>query len=465
MEEQLFDAIIIGTGQAGSPLASFLTGKGWKVAIVEKSFVGGTCINYGCTPTKTMIASARVAHVNRRSADFGISHTPIQIDLRTIVNRKNEVVLHSRAGSEKRLKSDDLITLLYGTASFESAEIIRIHAEDGKEQLLKAPKIFINTGAANHTPALKGIETVTHLDSTSIMNLTQLPEHLIILGGSYIAVEFGQLFSRLGSRVTIIERGTHILQHEDEDVSGELKSILEKEGIQFYLQSEITEVRKGDNEKSVVVINKSGKNEFITGSHLLVALGRVPQTSELQLHKAGVKTGEKGDVLVNEFLETNVPGIYALGDVNGGPAFTHIAYDDYRIVSHNLFNTDKKSTKDRVVPYCVFTDPELGRTGITEKEARQKKLNIKVARLPMAHVARAIESGETAGFMKAVVDADTEEILGASVLGVYGGEISSVLNLAILGKLKYTLIRDGIFAHPTFSESLNNLFTSFEEDK
>jgi len=465
MEEQLFDAIIIGTGQAGSPLASFLTGKGWKVAIVEKSFVGGTCINYGCTPTKTMIASARVAHLNQRSADFGISHTPIQIDLTTIVNRKNEVVLHSRAGSEKRLKSDDLITLLYGTASFESAEIIRIHAEDGKEQLLKAPKIFINTGAANHTPALKGIETVTHLDSTSIMNLTQLPEHLIILGGSYIAVEFGQLFSRLGSRVTIIERGTHILQHEDEDVSGELKSILEKEGIQFYLQSEITEVRKGDNEKSVVVIHKSGKNEFITGSHLLVALGRVPQTSELQLHKAGVKTGEKGDVLVNEFLETNVPGIYALGDVNGGPAFTHIAYDDYRIVSHNLFNTDKKSTKDRVVPYCVFTDPELGRTGITEKEARQKKLNIKIARLPMAHVARAIESGETAGFMKAVVDADTEEILGASVLGVYGGEISSVLNLAILGKLKYTLIRDGIFAHPTFSESLNNLFTSFEEDK
>ena len=295
------------------------------------------------------------------------------------------------------------------------------------------------------------------------MDLDAIPKHLIILGGSYIALEFGQLFNRLGSNVTIIERHDHILQREDKDVAQEMKNILEKEGISFQLNSQIKSVSSNADKSVSAQFIKDGKDVVLTGTHLMTALGRAPELKELKLENAGITKTEKGYIQVDEFLETSVKGIFALGDVNGGPAFTHIAYDDFRILSNNLFEPVKKSTKNRVVPYCVFTDPELGRTGITEKEAIEKKLNYKIARLPMSSVARAIESGETAGFMKAIVDADTDEILGASVLGVYGGEISSVLNLAILGKLKYTLLRDGVFAHPTFSESLNNLFATFQE--
>lgn len=463
MTPQLFDAIIIGTGQAGSPLASFLAAKKWKVAIIEKALIGGTCINYGCTPTKTMIAAARVAYLNKRAADFGIYHSDSSIDLNSIIRRKNQVVHDFRTGSEKRLESDNLITVFKGKASFDTSDRVKVVNEKNEVQLLTAKTIVINTGAHNHTPDLPGINVVPHLDSTSIMELNVLPKHLIILGGSYIALEFGQLFRRLGSKVTIIERHDHILQREDEDVAEEMKKILESEGITFQLNSQIKSVGKNNDQSVSVVFSTKDQDETISGTHIMLALGRTPAIDELRLENAGITTTEKGYIAVDDFLETNIKGIFALGDVNGGPAFTHIAYDDFRILSNNLIEPTKKSTKDRVVPYCVFTDPELGRTGITEKEAIHKKLNFKVAKLPMSHVARAIESGETAGFMKAIVDVDTDEILGACVLGVYGGEISSVLNLAILGKLKYTLLRDGIFAHPTFSESLNNLFSAFQE--
>ena len=463
MKLQLFDAIIIGTGQAGSPLASFLAARNRKVAIIEKAFIGGTCVNYGCTPTKTMIASARVAYLNKRGAYFGINHPDSAIDLSAIVKRKNQVVLDSRKSSEKRLSTDPFITLFYGTASFESSEVVCVVNDKNEIQYLTSKIVVINTGAKNQIPDLPGIENVSSLDSTSIMDLDAIPKHLIILGGSYIALEFGQLFNRLGSNVTIIERHDHILQREDKDVAQEMKNILEKEGISFQLNSQIKSVSSNADKSVSAQFIKDGKDVVLTGTHLMTALGRAPELKELKLENAGITKTEKGYIQVDEFLETSVKGIFALGDVNGGPAFTHIAYDDFRILSNNLFEPVKKSTKNRVVPYCVFTDPELGRTGITEKEAIEKKLNYKIARLPMSSVARAIESGETAGFMKAIVDADTDEILGASVLGVYGGEISSVLNLAILGKLKYTLLRDGVFAHPTFSESLNNLFATFQE--
>ena len=463
MKQQLFDVIIIGTGQAGSPLASFLADRKWKVAIIEKAFIGGTCINYGCTPTKTMIASGRVAYLNRRGADYGIHHSDATIDLPSIIKRKNQVVLNSRNGSEKRLDTNPFITLFKGIASFESSEVVCVVNDKNESHFLKASLIVINTGARNKIPDLPGIENVPFLDSTSIMDLETIPKHLIILGGSYIALEFGQLFQRIGSNVTIIERHDHILQREDKDVAQEMKNILEKEGISFQLNSQIKSVSSNADKSVSAQFIKDGKDVVLTGTHLMTALGRAPELKELKLENAGITKTEKGYIQVDEFLETSVKGIFALGDVNGGPAFTHIAYDDFRILSNNLFEPVKKSTKNRVVPYCVFTDPELGRTGITEKEAIEKKLNYKIARLPMSSVARAIESGETAGFMKAIVDADTDEILGASVLGVYGGEISSVLNLAILGKLKYTLLRDGVFAHPTFSESLNNLFATFQE--
>ncbi len=463
MKVQFFDAIIIGTGQAGSPLASFLAARNRKVAIIEKAFIGGTCVNYGCTPTKTMIASARVAYLNKRGAYFGVNHPDSAIDLSAIVKRKNQVVLDSRKSSEKRLSSDPFITLFYGTASFESSEVVCVVNDKNEIQFLTSKIIVINTGAKNQIPDLPGIENVPYLDSTSIMDLDAIPKQLIILGGSYIALEFGQLFNRLGSNVTIIERHDHILQREDKDVAQEMKNILEKEGISFKLNSQIKSVGSNADKSVSALFIKDGKDVVLTGTHLMTALGRAPELKELKLENAGITKTEKGYIQVDEFLETSAKGIFALGDVNGGPAFTHIAYDDFRILSNNLFEPVKKSTKNRVVPYCVFTDPELGRTGITEKEAIEKKLNYKIARLPMSSVARAIESGETAGFMKAIVDADTDEILGASVLGVYGGEISSVLNLAILGKLKYTLLRDGVFAHPTFSESLNNLFATFQE--
>ena len=463
MKVQFFDAIIIGTGQAGSPLASFLAARNRKVAIIEKAFIGGTCVNYGCTPTKTMIASARVAYLNKRGAYFGVNHPDSAIDLSAIVKRKNQVVLDSRKSSEKRLSTDPFITLFYGTASFESSEVVCVVNDKNEIQFLTSKTIVINTGAKNQIPDLPGIENVPYLDSTSIMDLDAIPKHLIILGGSYIALEFGQLFNRLGTNVTIIERHDHILQREDKDVAQEMKNILEKEGISFQLNSQIKSVSSNADKSVSAQFIKDGKDVVLTGTHLMTALGRAPELKELKLENAGITKTEKGYIQVDEFLETSAKGIFALGDVNGGPAFTHIAYDDFRILSNNLFEPVKKSTKNRVVPYCVFTDPELGRTGITEKEAIEKKLNYKIARLPMSSVARAIESGETAGFMKAIVDADTDEILGASVLGVYGGEISSVLNLAILGKLKYTLLRDGVFAHPTFSESLNNLFATFQE--
>lgn len=462
MKRTHFDAIIIGTGQAGSPLARFLAGKEWNVAIIERAQAGGTCVNTGCTPTKTWVGSARIAHLNRIAGEFGIEHAPVVTDMKKVLERKNRVVEESRKSSEKSLENNEFIHLYKAEAAMKGNKSVCVTFPDGSQENLETERLFINTGAKNGTPAIPGLDKTFYYDSTSILDISEVPEHLIILGGSYIALEFGQIFRRLGSQVSIIERSEQILPREDTDVAGGMQEILEHEGIKFYLHSAIEQIKDDHEFGKQVFISQKSEKICLVGSHVLAALGRIPNTKDLRLENTEIETDEKGYIRVNEFLETNIEGVYALGDVNGGPAFTHVSYDDFRIMRNNLFHDSKLSTTGRIIPYCVFTDPELGRTGMTEKEARKNNLDFKVAYMPMTHVARAIESGETSGFMKALVDCKTNRILGASILSVNGGEISSLLHLAIKESIPYTHIRDGIFAHPTYAESLNNLFASFD---
>lgn len=464
MKVEEFDSIIIGTGQGGSPLASFLASKSERVAVVERGFVGGTCVNSGCTPTKTLISTARVAHLNETSSDFGINHGLSSVDFKAVQERKTKVVLKSRTGSEKRLKEDSNITFISGTASFSGPKEIQVQ-ENGvpNTRKLTARHIFLDTGTSSSIPKIPGLSESGFLTSESLLDIREIPNRLIIAGGSYIALEYGQMFSRFGSEVTLLQRDKSVLPREDPDISEEIQSILSNEGIEVLTGIEIISVENIDpanqDPKTIMVNIKlpGGELRSIEGSHLFIATGREPNTADLKLENAGIKVNEKGYIEVNEYLETNVPGVFALGDVKGGPAFTHISYDDYRIVRHNLYNPNKKSIRNRVVPYTVFLDPELGRTGLTEKEAKEKGIKYKVAKIPVTSVARAIEAGETLGFWKVLVDEDTDLILGASILSIGGGEISSFLHLAILAGISYKLIRDSPFSHPTLTESLNNL--------
>ncbi|MCE7948015.1 MAG: mercuric reductase [Chloroflexi bacterium CFX4] len=456
-----FDAIIIGAGQAGGPLSTALARAGWRTALIERAHVGGTCVNEGCTPTKTMIASARVAHLARRAADYGVQTDSVQVDLATVRGRKRAIVESFRGGSQRHIESTEGVTLIFGTAHFSAPYEITVQRNDGTQQTLSAPKIFLNVGARAAIPSLEGIEDVPYLTSTSIMELDSLPEHLIILGGGYIGVEFGQTFRRFGAHVSIVQRGDQLLGREDADLAAEFADMLRGEGINIALNARATRTWQ-QNGALYLEVESESASMTLRGSHLLVAAGRVPNTDTLNLAAAGIQADSRGFIKVNERLETNVAGIYALGDVNGGAAFTHIAYDDFRIVRDNLLHGAARTTQDRLVPYTVFTDPQLGRVGLSEREARAKGLNIRVAKLPMAHVARAIETDETRGFMKAILDAETGQILGAAVLGIEGGEIVSVLQMAMIGRVPYTAIRDGVFAHPTLSESLNNLFMTLD---
>lgn len=457
-----FDAIIIGAGQAGVPLAKKLAAAGWKVALVEKQFVGGTCVNYGCTPTKTLIASGRIAYLVANAAKWGVDVSNYSINMPVVKKRKDDLVNAFRNGSEKQLLKSDKITLLYGTASFVNAQTVAVKLNDGGEEQLTANKIFINTGARIAIPEIDGLDTIPYLTSTTILDLEQVPEHLLIVGGSYVALEFGQLYRRLGSKVTILENATTFLPREDDDVAEEIKKILEEDGIIVHVRSNMQKLEKETSGNIKATVSTDGKTTTIDCSHLLVAVGRPPQTDGLELQNAGVTTDVHGAIQVNEQLETNVPGIYALGDVKGGPAFTHIAYNDFVIVAQNILENTHLSTKNRPVPYCMFTDPQLGRIGISEKEAKKKGIDYRVAKLPMTRVARANETDETRGFMKAIVDPQTKRILGAAILGIEGGEIMSVLQMAMMGGITYDTIRDCVFAHPTLSESLDNLFAQIE---
>ena len=453
-----YDAIIIGAGQAGVPLAIAFAGAGWSTALIEKRYVGGTCINDGCTPTKTMIASADATHLARRVEAYGVHSGPASLDLRRVRQRKTGIVESFRNGSRRRLEKAG-VHLLMGQASFTGPKTLRVQLNDtGATQQLTGSRIVINTGARPAMPPLPGRESTPCLDSTSIMELEKVPTHLLVLGGGYVALEFAQMFARFGSKVTLIERGGQLLSREDPDVAEAVLGILREEGLEVLLNANAQQLAPGPQGGISLTVRTPQGDRTVTGSHILMATGRTPNSDELNLPAAGIKTDDQGYITTNDRLETNVPGVYALGDVKGGPAFTHISYDDYRILRINLVENGSASIRGRLVPYTVFIDPQLGRIGLTEKEAQAQHRRIQVARLPMTGVARAIELDRTQGFIKAIVDQESRQILGAAVLGIEGGEIMSMLEIAMMGKLPYSVLRDGIFAHPTLAELLNNLF-------
>lgn len=453
-----YDAIIIGAGQAGVPLAKKLALAGKKTALIEKRLIGGTCINDGCTPTKAMIASAKMAYQAGKSAELGVNIGTVKVDLKKIKQRKDEIVKQFKAATEKGIEATKGLKLFMGEARFSGEKEITIALTDGKHEIITADWIFINTGAKTAIPDIDGLNETNFLTSTSILDLEKIPEHLVVIGGNYIGLEFGQMFSRFGSKVTIVEQSNSILAKEDDDICEALTGVLENEKIDIITNAAINKITTHQKNSVEIKIKSGNSAKNIKASHILVAAGRIPQTNDLALERCGVETDERGHIIVNEKLETNVKGIFALGDVKGGPAFTHIAYNDYTIVYRNLIEGTNYSTKDRPVPYCMFTDPQLGRVGISEKEAKKQKLNYKVAVLPMSSVARGIETNETQGLMKAIVDVKTKEILGVAILASEGGEIMSVLQMAMEGGITYDKIRYCVFAHPTYSESLNNLF-------
>jgi pyruvate/2-oxoglutarate dehydrogenase complex dihydrolipoamide dehydrogenase (E3) component len=451
------DIIVIGSGQGGGPLAGAFARAGRRALLVERRHVGGTCINVGCTPTKTLVASARMAYLAHRAADYGVTLAgDVTVDMEQVHRRKERVVQSFRDGSEKSLARAG-VEVRYGVARFDEPHTIEVRDSNGALTRHRADVIVIDTGARPRVPRIPGLADVPFLDSTTIMELTRLPEHLVVLGGGAIGLEFAQMFRRFGSRVTLLQRGTRLLTREDPDVAAGVLEILGEDGIDIRLETEVTHVREAAG--AIVLETRSAE---LTASHLLVATGRVPNTEDLDLGRAGVTTDERGFVRVNDRLETNVSGIFALGDVAGQPQFTHVSYDDFRVLRRNLLEGGRAGTARRVIPYTIYIDPQLGRIGMTEADAVAAGHDVSVARLPMANVARAIEVGETRGFMKIVVDHRTQRILGAAVLGIEGGEIASLIQVAMLGELPYTALRDAMFAHPTLAESLNNVFRKLE---
>jgi pyruvate/2-oxoglutarate dehydrogenase complex dihydrolipoamide dehydrogenase (E3) component len=454
-----YEAIVIGSGQAGTPLCQALANSGLHTALVERAHVGGTCVNEGCTPTKTMVASGRIAYLARRGADYGVHTGSITIDMNRLRQRKRDIVDSFRNGSQSRIEKTPNLDLLFGEASFTGPRSVQVRPKDGSQRTLTADKFFINAGCRASVPSLEGLQGVPFLDSTSIMELDTVPEHLLVIGGGYVGLEFGQLFRRLGSRVTIVQKAAQLLRGEDADVAAEILKIMQEDDIDVLLNGKVQRVAKeGPQIKLAVVAAGENESRTISGSHLLVAAGRVPNSDTLNLAAAGIATDKGGFIQVNAKLETNVAGIYALGDVKGGPAFTHISYDDFRIIRTNLLEKGSASTDGRLVPYTVFIDPQLGRVGLAEAEARAQNRKIRVAKMPMSRVARALEVGETRGFMKVIVDADSGQILGAAVLGLEGGEVMAMIQLAMMGKLPYKAVYNAVFAHPNLSEALNNLF-------
>jgi pyruvate/2-oxoglutarate dehydrogenase complex dihydrolipoamide dehydrogenase (E3) component len=448
-----FDAIVIGSGQGGNPLAYRLAEKKQSVALIEQKHLGGTCINTGCTPTKTMVASAQVAHYVATAERWGIKATGFSADLKAIVARKNQVVGSFRSGQEKRVAAHNSLHLYRGQARFTGPHQVQVGADT-----LESDRIFIDTGSSPIIPTISGIESIPYLTNETILDLEVLPEHLLVLGGGYIGLEFAQIFRRFGSRVTVVHQGKEILPREDDDVAGELRKALEAEGITFRLNTRT--VKAECMEHDIRLEFEGGAN--VSGTHLLVATGRKPNVQALDLNKAGVETDKHGYIKVNGRLETNVDGIWALGDVKGGPAFTHISYSDFQVIYANVIDGVHVSTDHRIVPYCVFTDPQLGCVGMTEKEARAQGYKLKIGRNPVSNVARAIERSETAGLMKVVIDARNDRILGASILSADGGELVQILHTLMLADQPYTLLKGAIYIHPTMAEGFFGLFESVQ---
>lgn len=440
-----FDAIIIGTGQAGPSIAARCAEEGSKTAVIERKLYGGTCVNNGCTPTKALVASAKAAHMARRGNDYGVNiKGEISVDMKVVKARKDGIVNQSTTGVENWLKSTENLTVIEGHARFENSNTIRVG-----DELLSADKIFINVGGRAFIP--NGYEGVDYLTNSNIMNIDYVPEHLMIVGGSYIGLEFGQMYRRFGSKVTIIEKGSRLVGKEDEDVSDEIKRILEDEGINFRFNAECLSGNQEGNEIKINVDCDQGDKQ-ITGSHLLLAVGRMPNTDDLGLDKAGIATDQRGYIQVDDALQTNVPGIWALGDCNGKGAFTHTAYNDFEIVAANLFDNDPRKVSDRILCYGLFIDPALGRIGMTENEVRKSGRKALIGTRPMNRIARAKEKGETNGFMKILVDAETKKILGATILGIEGDEIIHSLLDIMYADAPYTVIQRAVHIHPTVSE-------------
>ena len=464
MADEHYDAIVIGTSQGGRFLPIELAKAGQKVALIERDQLGGVCVNRGCTPTKTMVASARLAYQARRGAEYGVRIGPVSVDLAAVRERKRAMVAGARQNYASRLTLDGL-ELVGGEAHFTGPKTVEIALTDGGTREISAPVIVVDAGTRPRPLAIAGADDVPVLDSTSIMELDQLPQHLIVVGGGYIGLEFGQMFRRFGSEVTIVQHSARLLMNEDEDVSDEVASILRDDGITVLTSSSPVQVGPADGGRVRLTVRTKDGGRQVEGSHLLSAIGRIPNTEALTPEAAGIDLDDRDFIEVDEYLQTSVPGVYAMGDVTGSPAFTHSSYDDYRILHANLIKRETASTRNRIVPYTVFIDPQLGRVGMTEREARTQGRAIRVAKLPMNAVIRALETGETRGFMKAVIDADSGEILGCAVLGSEGGEIMTMIQVAMLGKLTDTAMANAIFTHPLLAEGLNTLFTTFERDE
>jgi pyruvate/2-oxoglutarate dehydrogenase complex dihydrolipoamide dehydrogenase (E3) component len=439
-----FDAIIVGAGQAGPPLANRLTQVGQKVAVIERKLVGGTCVNYGCIPTKTLVASAHAAELARRGAEYGVGTGEITVDMAKVKARKDKVMLDDRHGVESWLNGMDGCTFIRGHARFESPHTLRVD-----RQVLEADKIFLNVGGRAVAPNMPGLSEIDYMTNVGILELDTLPEHLVIIGGSYIALEFAQMYRRFGARVTVIEKGPRLTSREDEDVSATIKKILEGEGIDVVVDANAIQFSKRDN--GFDVIPRDGA-EPITGTHLLMAVGRQPNTDDLGLENAGVETDSRGYVVVDDQLRTNVGHIWAMGDCNGRGAFTHTSYNDFEIVAANLLDNDPRRVSDRVPTYALYIDPPLGRAGMTVNQVRKSGRKALLGKRPMTRVGRAVEKGETQGFMKIVVDAETEEILGAAILGVGGDEVIHAILDIMTAKKPYTAISRTMHIHPTVSE-------------
>jgi pyruvate/2-oxoglutarate dehydrogenase complex dihydrolipoamide dehydrogenase (E3) component len=452
-----FDAIIIGTGQSGPALAHRFAKAGNRVAIVERKRFGGTCVNTGCIPTKSLIASARAAHVARRAADFGVViDSPVRVDMQAVKARKDAIVKVSNEGVEQGLRDAPGISVHTGHARFIGPRQVAVNGD-----VLEAEQIFLNVGGRADVPSLPGVDTVPYLDNSSMMAVDFLPEHLVILGGSYIGLEFGQMYRRFGSEVTVIQRNDRLIPREDEDVSKAIREILEGEGIRILTDADATRIENRSG-RIAVSVEVGGRTTEVLGSHLLVATGRRPNTDDLGLDRAGVETDARGYIKVDGQLRTNAPGIWAMGDCNGRGAFTHTSYNDFEIIEANLFEGEERRVEDRIMTYALFIDPPLGRAGMTANEVREKGIEALVAKMPMAEVGRAYERSETKGFIKIIVDAETKQLLGAALLGIEGDEIVQGLLDMMYAKAPYTVIRRAMHIHPTVYEMIPYMFDQLE---
>ena len=447
-----YDAIIIGTGQSGPSLAARFTQEGMKTAIIERMLFGGTCVNVGCVPTKTLVASARAAYMARRGADFGVViDGPITVDMKRVKARKDQVVRQSNEGVTNWLKNMANLTVYEGHGRLEGANTVRVNGEE-----LKAERIILNVGARARVPDMPGLDGVDYLTNSSMMEIDFLPEHLLIIGGSYIGLEFAQMYRRFGSRVTVVEMGDRLIARDDEDVSAAVKEILENEGIDVRLEAECVGLEKRGEHVALTASCEPGP-EVIIGSHVLLAVGRRPNTDDLGLDAAGVETDRRGFIVVDDQLQTSVPGIWAIGDANGRGAFTHTSYNDYEILAANLFDHDPRRLTDRIVAYGLYIDPPLGRAGMTEREVRASGRKALIGKMMMARVGRARERGETQGFMKVLIDAETDKILGAAILGIGGDEVVHSLLDVMYAGAPYSVIQRAVHIHPTVTELIPTL--------